>query len=550
MGLQRVKRKSRAVFSAALAIFLLVLFQNCGRMQSLSGGGASGAASTAGDLGPTPFEYALRRLSTAEVDNSLALILEDSSRPAARLLPADALSPFDNDMLVQNPSVPLIEGLENVAADVAKRLIAEKARRDRVIGCATAAAADSACMRTVAARLSRLFLRRAVSAAETDELAAFASGQASAGGSFDSGVDALLRALIQHPEFVYRFEIGAPDGDGFRLTGFELASRLAFFIWGSGPDATLLTLAESGGLTLAAQVRQTASDMLASPRATARLQHFHAQWLGYIASPHAPEIASASRQEADFMVENVMFSQNQPWRGLLTTRQSRINNVLGDIYGIGGLTSAFGGISLTGERQGILGTVAMLSVAPKFGDTSPTQRGKFIRERILCQVIPPPPPSVDVDSPPPPVAGQPDCKFNRYDNHRRAGTSCFGCHQQMDPVGFGLEKYDRFGRFRSYDYLADGSPNMSCPIAGQGELTGIGTFSGPAALADLLVQSGQAEACMIRRLYQFGFGHKPTGQSEPYLDSLGDTFALGGGRMKNLILSLVTSDHFLRRRGN
>src|SRR5262249_8527986 len=159
-------------------------------------------------------------------------------------------------------------------------------------------------------------------------------------------------------------------------------------------------------------------------------------------------------------------------------------------------------------RQGILSMAAFLAVAPMTaGDTSPTKRGKFIRNRLLCQVIPPPPPSVNVDDVNNKASGA--CKIDRYASHRQL-TSCNLCHSQMDPMGFGLENSDLLGRFRTTE------PNApQCAIAGDGELANVGKFHGPKQLADLLVQSHSVEPCAARQLYRFVIGRTETGDDEP-----------------------------------
>src|SRR5262249_49843781 len=136
----------------------------------------------------------------------------------------------------------------------------------------------------------------------------------------------------------------------------------------------------------------------------------------------------------------------------------------------------------------------------KFGDTSPTQRGKLIRTRLMCQDIPKPPPTVKSDEPPPKTAT--NCKIDHYKAISQSST-CSGCHSQMDPIGFGLESYDGAGRFRTTQ------PNApECAISGQGELVGVGPFNGPAELGELLIQSGQLEPCLVKQLFRFAAGRK------------------------------------------
>jgi hypothetical protein len=155
-----------------------------------------------------------------------------------------------------------------------------------------------------------------------------------------------------------------------------------------------------------------------------------------------------------------------------------------------------------------LSTGSFLSVNAKFGDTSPTLRGKLVRERLLCEDIPPPPPTVNVDEPP---TGDGDsvCKVDRYAVHD-APSGCAACHAKMDPIGFGLEAFDREGRFREHD---EGEPD--CPISGEGDLDGV-AFVGPAGLADLLVEGPDLSACAVEQVVRFAMGSRPRrGRSGP-----------------------------------
>ena len=173
------------------------------------------------------------------------------------------------------------------------------------------------------------------------------------------------------------------------------------------------------------------------------------------------------------------------------------------------------------------------------GDTSPTKRGKLIRNRLLCEVIPPPPPDAPADEPPEGEAG--DCKVDRYAAHREPGA-CKACHDQMDPIGFGLENYDLAGRFREHD---DGAPE--CVIEGEGELIGVGTFSGPAELSDLILDSG-IDACVVEQLYIYAMGRRLETDDLPYLESLEGAFTDADHHFDALLLELVADPAFAYRR--
>ena len=490
----------------------------------------------------------LRRLSINEMDNMFKDVLGDNTQPAKTRLPPDPRVPFDNDISAQLVSIPLIEGLDQLAQDVASRLIADVNRRDSVLGCVPTKAEDSNCMHTLIDKLATKMFRQTLDPSRLETLNDFALTQAKAENNFYAGVDVILRYLIEHPSFLYRYETGVLQNGKIVLTPSELASRLSFLIWGSGPDQQLMDAAQSGDLVTVAQIRAQALRLLNDSRATQRVEDFHAMWLAYENLPHETELSQSMKAEANEMVARIVFTEDRPWIDLLKLDQTKIDDNMRELYGLPqGGNSTWTNFPV--GRRGILSTGAFLSVAPKFGDTSPTQRGKFIRERILCQKIPPPPPTTNVDSPPPQVDSGSNCKIARYEQHRRSGSTCFACHQQMDPIGFGLERYDRFGRFREFDQLADGSPNESCPIDGTGSIAEIGNFNGPSGLSDLLIQSEKIEPCLIQQFYHFAFGQVPGTGDQAFLNHLQLAFKDSGGKFKDLILATVTAEEFRTRGG-
>jgi hypothetical protein len=548
MGLRYLKKvlslesNVAAPFFIILATVSLLVGNACSKFKVTgSDGGLSSLAAMSTDSQP-----ALRRLSREEVDMTLEMILFDNSKPGTLWLPADQATPFDSDISTQAPSSPLVEGAESMASDVADLLLLDKARRDKIVGCVNALPSDVGCLTGFIKRIGRLLFRRALTDQESNAIQTLATSEATALGSFDEGIRTVLQILLQHPAFLYRFEVGELNDDVHILNGYERATRLSFMFWGANPDDILLTAAEQGQLDTPEGVRAEALRLIADARSVKRVLKFHSDWFAYSRLPHADNINKAMQAEANAMVEKILFTDNKAWKELLQTKQTYIDATMGAIYKISGLTAPQW-VAWAGERKGILSTGAVLSAVPKFSDTSPTQRGKFIRERLMCQIIPPPPPDVDVDSPPQASDGSP-CKKKRYDTHRQAGSSCYGCHQMMDPIGFGLERYDRKGAFRTEDQDSFGNPIDECVIEGVGSIANVGSFSGPGQLADLLITTGEIEACMMKQIYHFTFGTKPTGQTDPYLSYLTSKYKAGGGKFKDLMMEVVVSKPFLTRR--
>ncbi len=443
----------------------------------------------------------LRRLSVAEYQQTVIDLLGVDAEGAREILPVDTLVPFDNDYTQQTPSEGLIKGAELLAGALADTVVADDALVASVLGCEPVAATDDACFRSFVKSFGRRALRRPLADAEIDRFASFSALGAEAA-DFRVGVGAALRAFLQHPEFLYRVELGEPVSDHpgvFRLNDFELATRMSYFLIGSTPPRWLLDAAESGALETPEGLGAAAAQLFESEAARERIARFHAMWLSY-ATLSNTGISAMMHAETRALINRVVFEEERPWTDMLTSTDTFLTEELAAHYGLDSPGAEASWVSYGDSgRKGLLSHGTFLSAVSKFGDTSPTQRGLLVRARLFCQEIPPPPPVVNADEPP--DSGNPDaCKPERYFMAKRA--ECSGCHLQMDPIGFGLEAYGANGQFRAFE------PNRpECEITGDGDFVGLGTFNGPAELADLAVQSGLVEECVAKQLYRFAVGH-------------------------------------------
>ena len=289
----------------------------------------------------------------------------------------------------------------------------------------------------------------------------------------------------------------------------------------------------------------THDGMLAAPRALDQVDRFHAMWLGYHELPHAAWLTSSMRAESRALVERVVFEERRPWTDLWTFAETWVDPALAEHYGFDAVASdGASWVASPPDRAGLLGTGSFLSVGAAVGDTSPVRRGKLIRERLFCSPVQPPPPGVDADNPPP--AELAECKVDRYAQHRE-DPACAGCHELMDPIGFGLEGFDRQGVARTHD---DGAPE--CAITGQGEVVPYGTFTGPAELARVALQA-ELDACAVDHLLQFALGRELTTSDTGLFDRMRLRFrapSTEGGvphRLDDLLVELVSDPAFRLR---
>jgi hypothetical protein len=522
-------------------------------------------------LGETPLRRITREEFRSIVLRALGVDASDLLRMA---YPNDTNTPFDNDAVEQAGSTrTLVQGIDVLADDLSRRALSTPALRARNVPCTPTGPGDAACFRTFVQRVGSTLARRALT---DDEVAPFVTSlvpYSTQQNDFFVGARLALRALLQDPEWLYRVEIGtavAGRDTLVRLTPSELASRLSFLLWGTSPDEALLMDVTQGRLATPEGVRAIATRMLADPRAVTQMARFHAMWLGYQNEQRLPtSLAVAMRAESDRLVQRVVFDDRQAWRTLFTSEQTFVTSALAMHYGLTAPANAMGDWVPYGDssRRGILSHATVLAASsPKPGDTSPTQRGIFVRTRLLCETINLPDAAtlqsnvcttdadctpgsrcrmvdagrrvcvVDIDRPPPGDA----CKIDRYRAHARG--ACAGCHARVDSIGFGLERFGLFGQERSHD---DGRP--TCTLDGQGNALGLGRFEGPRGLGTLIAASPQFERCAVTQLYRYIQGrHDATGDVTA-IDRLAQELVVDRSSLRDLMLELVSSEAFRHR---
>jgi uncharacterized protein DUF1592/uncharacterized protein DUF1588/uncharacterized protein DUF1595/uncharacterized protein DUF1587 len=500
------------------------------------------SAQTLGEIGET----GLRRLTATEYDATIFDLLGVVTQ-SETALPEDLRSPFDNDYTKQQASAALISAADVLAGDIAEQVAMDDALRAKVVPCTPTGADDAACFREFLATFGRRAFRRPLATEELDHFATLLDHGIEEN-DFRVAVASALRAFLEHPYFLYRVEIGTPvEGEAgvFRLTDFELATRLSYTVWGSTPPDWLLDSTEQGGLAGADGVRAAVAQLLEDDRAKARIARFHSMWLGYERLPHAADLAAGMQLETGKLLERVIFDQRGPWVDLLRSTDTYLTTELAQHYGLPAPAGGEGWVDYGDSgRQGLLSQGSFLSAVAKFDDTSPTQRGLLIRTRLFCQAISPPPPDLMVNTDMPPEGPDPNaCKPDRYVMWKTDG--CKMCHAKMDPVGFGLENYDTAGRYRDFE-----PDRPDCPIDGVGTLEGVGEFNGPAELSDLMIETGGVDACVATMLYRFTAGRYALRSEDENLVARLVPVAQHGGELSfyDLVVELAASDAFRHRR--
>jgi hypothetical protein len=318
------------------------------------------------------------------------------------------------------------------------------------------------------------------------------------------------------------------------------------------PDEELFDAAAAGKLVKADEIATQARRMLDDPRARAAVENFHAQWLDYyrIASvgknaalfpDWSPAIGQLMHEETRSFIEHVVFDGEGTIDALLGAPYSFMNAELAAFYGLDGPTSAaFEKVELDpAQRAGLLTTGTLLALNAHSNQTSPVHRGKMIREQILCDVMPLPPPDVMITVPEP----DPNSTAKERFAEHSANPSCKGCHQLMDPIGFGFENYDSVARFRTTE--------NGKTIDATGELTQSdvdGAFDGVVELAAKLASSKDVEKCYATQWFRYAYGRGEQKEDLCTTAWLADEFAKKGGSVKELLVALTQTDAFLYRR--
>ena len=499
------------------------------------------------------FTSAVRRLTKSELRASLNDLLGVDLGTELAKFPEDygeagEVFAFDNNYAHQQPSSSLVEAAKNLADVAGAKVLQDETVKKRLVGCAPKAAGDDTCLKSFVGAFGRRAFRRPLTSVEIDAYVAKVRPHAMESNDFWKGVSLVVRAMLQDIEFLYRPEVGQPviGRPGlFKLTGPEVASRLSFFLWGTGPDDALLDAAASGEKLGSPQaIRAQAERMLSDPRAQRGVARFHGMWLGYERQPPPAPLTTAMAAETAALIERVIFKEKRPWLDLFRSKETYVDATLASHYGLPAPAGGGAGWVSYGNtgRQGILSHGSFLGVERKHEDTSPTMRGQFIRTRLLCQPVPPPPPTLNVDVDTIPTEG--NCKSDRYSMWKKDG--CAGCHLLMDPIGQGLENFDRLGRFRTL--APSDAGKTGCEIQGAGQLSmDAGTpmqFNGVAGLSDRLVETGALEACLVNQLGSFLLGRMPKEDEYALFGRVASRFAAANHRFDSLLLDVVSLPGF------
>lgn len=507
------------------------------------------------DRGPeppaAPAPATLRRLTTSQYVDTVndlfgeGLVLPTSLEPD---LVVDGLLAVGAGQVAISPLG--VEQYESAAYLLAEQVVADPERRAALVPCEPAGVTDDLCADAFVRSFGRLAWRRPLTDEEAAALVVVANAAAGTLGDFWSGLSYALAGLLQSPHFLYRVEIGL----GGSFTDHELASRTSYLLWNGPPDEELLDLADEGRLADADERRAQVERMLADPRARRGVRTFFDEMLGLweldaltkdptVFVHWSDQVGPSAREETLAVVEDLAFGRPSQGgsgppgdlRDLLITRSTHLDRTLAAIYAVPAPTLdgfAAADLPADGPRAGLLGQVSFLAREAHPVSTSVTRRGQFVRETLLCQVIPPPPANVDTSIPEP----SPDLPTmrDRVAVHLEDPV-CASCHQITDPVGLALEHFDGIGLYRETDggYAIDAS----------GELDGE-AFDDALGLAWAVRNHPDLARCFATTALRYAQGHALSEPEEDLAAWHTQGFAAADHAWPELLADLVASEAF------
>ena len=402
-------------------------------------------------------------------------------------------------------------------------------------------------MRELVAAMGKWLLRGPLDEREITNYSGIATTVASAGGDFQEAVGFIIEAMLQSPRFIYRVEQQRGDGTVWPVSDHELAVRMSYIIWGAPPDQLLIRAADAGQLQDRQQIESQVRRMLKDPRARERSSRFLAEWLKLdrleSLKPDRqkfpgwdPALAADMRSETLAFFQEVVWKQRRPLSDLLNAQFTFATPRLARHYGFSSRGPGLKRYDLSSRpaRGGLLTQGSTLTIG---GDeASMVTRGLFVFQDLLRGTVKDPPPGVDTT----PVPPKPGLSQRQVSTQRIMNRSCAGCHEKIEPLAFGLEKFDGVGGFREKDehgnvLREDGMilfPGMSKPAR----------YRTSAELMDLLAGSERVRKTMTWKVTQFALGRPLVAADLRTVNEIHQSAWKDGGTYGSLLTAIVTSN--------
>lgn len=377
-----------------------------------------------------------------------------------------------------------------------------------------------------------------------------------AGETIPERLETLIATALSSPSFLYRRELGDEPVDGSAyvrwLTDHEIASRLSFLVWQSGPDQALLEAAEAGELRDPQMRLVQLGRMLDDERARVGQVGFVIDWMGAEAGGRiggkdpeilqgtSPALEALADQSLERTIQDVLFDGAGSFAALLGTERYWVEQELAALLGLPPVGEGFEARELDPNvRRGLLMHPTVLAAHTKESGASPFPVGKFVYENVLCEVIGPPLELPEVDDEPPE-----DQTLREQLEELTKATECQACHVRIGPPGFAFLAFDPIGRHSFTDGL--GRPYDTTGTVPVADTTV--TFDNAAQLAEALSQHDHTARCVARRLFRWTYGYFEGLDVAPYMNELADESIATQADMRELLTAIIGSDQFAQVR--
>jgi hypothetical protein len=411
---------------------------------------------------------------------------------------------------------------------------------------------EAACAKKIAENLAPRAFRRPVTETDLARLMPFYDAARKDGGNFDQGIERLVTAVLASPAFLYR-AIRTPDTKEAPLTDLELASRLSFFLWNTGPDKELLDLAVAKGLSKPGAIDAQVKRMLADPKASTLVSSFSMKWLGLNSLDSVkpdPAIFQGFNEvlRKDFSAETELFIssillEDRSIIDLMTADHTFLNDRLARHYGIQGITgSQFRRVTLEDKnRFGLLGKAAVLMKTSYGNRTSPVLRGAWVLDKLMGTPPSPPPPSVESNLAEP-SAEKPKTVRERLEQHRDKPL-CRQCHGVIDPTGLALENFDSIGQFRTVDRQAANAPIDASSVLPNGV-----AINGPVEMREQLSgRPAMFAQAFTEKLMMYAINRELDYFDMPQVRAIVHAAAKDNYKLSSIVSGIVHSDAFRKQ---
>ena len=495
----------------------------------------------------------MRRLTDEQYRNAIADIFGEDIEYAGRfdpvLRPRHGLQIQGVSQIAVSPAG--FEQYDKMARVIAAQVVDER-HRALLVACQPAVATmpDDACAAAFFRRVGELVYRRPLAPADVQRYVSAAREATTLTNDFYGGLTDGLGVMLASPRFLFDLDVSEPDParpGARRLDAYSRASRLSFFLWNTTPDRELLAAAASGALHTPDGLVQQVNRLLESPRLENSVRAFFADTLGFdqiddlskdgvIYPQFTPGAKRDMAEQTLRTIVDLLLTRNGDYRDLFTTRHTFMTRALGAVYRVtvpektGWILYEF---SEDDPRAGILSHLSFTATFSHPGRSSPTLRGKAIRELIFCQPISDPPADVNFSLVENTTRGTVRDRLTAH----RDNPVCASCHRRMDPIGLGFENFDGAGTYRTHE--------NDTAIDVTGQLDG-SSFTDPISLGQVVRDHPQVPACLSKRMFEYAARRPLDADETAWVKTLGTQFVDSNYRLRELLRVVATSEQFFK----